>query len=78
MTLLQLDVPFEADVADERHGHDAAAVVGRGDRAGVRRRHEREALDADRAGQVIDGGVVSLTVIVCVQVFELPHESVAW
>ena len=29
------------------------------------------------AGQVIDGGVVSLTVIVCVHVAWLPHESVA-
>ena len=28
-------------------------------------------------GHVIDGGVSSLTVIVCVQVFVFPHESVA-
>ena len=29
-------------------------------------------------GQVIDGGVVSLTVIVCVQVLTLPHASAPW
>ena len=32
---------------------------------------------ATGAGQVITGGVVSLTVMSCVQVFMLPHRSVA-
>ena len=29
------------------------------------------------AGQVMEGGVLSKTVIVCMQVFELPHASTA-
>ena len=56
-------------VAQERHRHGAAAVVGGGDRADARRRHQREALDSStRPGHVSVGGVVSLTVMVCVQV----------
>ena len=76
MTLLQLDVPFVADVADESHGHGAAAVVGGGDRAamlGVGTSEKHWKLDA--AGQVRSGGVVSLTVMICVQVPTFPHAS---
>ena len=55
ITLLQLDVPFVATSPTWVTVDDAAAVVGRGHRAGVRRRHRREALDGHGPGQVIDG-----------------------
>ncbi len=29
-------------------------------------------------GQIMLGGVISFTVIICAQVLELPHKSVAW
>ena len=79
MTLLQLEVPFEAEsptwvtVTAPPQLSEAVTepVFGGG--------HEREALDASPgAGHVIVGGVVSLTVMVCVQVLTLPQASVAW
>ena len=77
MTLLQLDVPFEAEsptcvtVTAPPQLSDAVTEPMFG--AGTSEKH----WTPTAAGQVIDGGVVSLTVIVCVQVRVLPHASVA-
>ena len=73
MTLLQLDVPFVATSLTKVTVDRAAAVVGGGDRG--RCSAPAPARSTGRAtgpGQVIDGGVVSLTVMVCVQVVDVP------
>ena len=67
MTLLQFDVPFEADVAHVRHRDRppqlSDAVTEPMSGAGTCEKH----WTLTGPGHVIDGGVVSFTVIVCVQ-----------
>ena len=77
MTLKQLDVPFVATspmkvtvTAPPQLSVAVTAVVLCG---GTSEKH----CTVDGAGQVSTGGVVSLTVIICVQVFMFPHASVA-
>ena len=78
ITLLQLDVPFVATsltkvtvtAPPQLSVAVTAVVLG----AGTSEKHCTVAA----AGQVSTGGVVSLTVIICVQVFMFPHASVAW
>ena len=76
MTLLQLDVPFEAEsltwvtVTDPQLSDAVTEVMSGG---GTGEKHWTET----GAGHVIDGGVVSFTVMGCVQVFALPHASSA-
>src|SRR6188472_2689265 len=77
MTLLQLAVPFVATsltkvtvtAPPQLSVAVTAAMLG----AGTAEKH----WSVIAVGQVIEGGVVSMTVMVCAQVFMFPHGSVA-
>ena len=71
ITLLQFDVPFEAESPTMRHRHRppqlSDVVTEPMSGAGTCEKH----WTLTGPGHVIDGGVVSFTVIVCVQVVQV-------
>ena len=79
MTLLQLDVPFVATsltkvivtAPPQLSDEEMMPMFG----TGTSEKHWT--VETPGAGQVSMGGVVSLTVMACVQVAWLPHASVA-
>jgi hypothetical protein len=77
ITLLQLDVPFVATsltcVTLTRPPQLSVAITEPGLAVGTCEKHWK----LKGPGQVIEGGVVSLTVIVWMHVDTLPHVSVA-